>query len=356
MRDCETPPVATAPPPLLEHGQLFSARLASPKRAKGYPMGFIDKQILPEDDADLIDAYSQTVADAVDRVGPAVSHIERLGGRGGHGSGFAISPDGLIITNNHVVEAAQAVRIRTPDGITCEGRVVGRDADTDIAVIRAETSLAAWAELGDSKRLKRGRVAIAIGNPLGFEWTVTAGVISALGRSVRAANGRMIDDVIQTDAALNPGNSGGPLVSSAGEVVGVNTAVIQGAQGIAFAVSANTANFVVSEILRFGRVRRAFIGVSADTVALPRRVALHAGLQGDSSVRLRRVDPGSPADLGGLRAGDLILAIDTRPVAGVDDLVRLLDADRIGRESEFLIFNLQGAIETKRVLPIARPA
>lgn len=317
-------------------------------------MGFIDKQILSSDDADLIDGYSRTVAEAVERVGPAVSRIERVGGRGGHGSGFAISPDGLIVTNNHVVEDAQTVRIKTPDGIVSFGRVVGRDADTDIAVVRAETSFNAWAALGDSKRLKRGHIGIAIGNPLGFEWTVTAGVISALGRSVRAANGRLIDDVIQTDAALNPGNSGGPLVSSKGEVVGVNTAVIQGAQGIAFAVSANTANFVVSEILRFGRVRRAFIGIAADTVALPRRVALHAGLQGDITVRLRGVEPGSPADVGGLRAGDLVLAIDNIPVAGVDDLVRLLDTDRIGHELEFRIFSIEGAIETKRVLPIAR--
>jgi S1-C subfamily serine protease len=319
-------------------------------------MGFIDNQISPVDDADLIDGYSQTIAAAVDRVGPAVSRIERVGGRGGHGSGFAISPDGLIITNNHVVEDARAVRIKTAEGIVSDGRVVGRDADTDLAVIRAETSLAAWAGLGDSKRLKRGHIAIAIGNPLGFEWTVTAGVISALGRSMRAANGRLIDDVIQTDAALNPGNSGGPLVSSAGEVVGVNTAVIQGAQGIAFAVSSNTTNFVVSEILRFGRVRRAFIGISGDTVALPRRVALRAGLQGDSSVRLRRVEPGSPADLGGLRAGDLILAVENFPVGGVDDLVRVLDANRIGLETEFLVFSSQGAIEMKKVSPAARPS
>ncbi len=319
-------------------------------------MGFIDSQISPADDAEFIDGYSKTIADAVDRVGPAVSRIERVGGRGGHGSGFAISPDGLIITNNHVVEDARTVRINTPDGTVGEGRVVGRDADTDIAVVRAETSLAAWAGLGDSKRLKRGHIAIAIGNPLGFDWTVTAGVISALGRSMRAANGRLIDDVIQTDAALNPGNSGGPLVSAAGEVVGVNTAVIRGAQGIAFAVSSNTANFVVSEILRFGRVRRAFIGISADTVALPRRLALQAGLQGgNTSVRLRSVEPGGPADLGGLQAGDLILTIDNRPVSGVDDLVRVLDASRIGRETELLVFSSQGSLETKKVSPAARP-
>jgi S1-C subfamily serine protease len=226
-------------------------------------MGFIDKNIAPVDDGALTDAYSHSVAKAVDLVGPAVSRIERLGGRGGHGSGFAVSPDGLIVTNNHVVEDAKAVSITTPDGFVTEGRVLGRDVDTDIALIRANSGVGAWAKLGDSKRLRRGHIAIAIGNPLGFEWTVTAGIVSALGRSMRAASGRLMDDVIQTDAALNPGNSGGPLVSSGGEVIGVNTAVIQGAQSIAFAVASNTANFVISEILQFGHVRRAFIGLPA---------------------------------------------------------------------------------------------
>lgn len=237
-------------------------------------MGMIDRDIHAVDDGELIDAYSQTITGAVDRVGPAVSRIERIGGKGGHGSGFAISPDGLIITNNHVVEDAKTVRIKTPDGYATEGRVLGRDPDTDIALIRANSSIGAWARLGDSKRLKRGHIAVAIGNPLGFEWTVTAGIISALGRSMRASNGRLIDDVIQTDAALNPGNSGGPLISSGGEVVGVNTAVIQGAQSIAFAVASNTANYVVSELLRFGQVRHGYVGLSADTVDLHRRVAL----------------------------------------------------------------------------------
>ncbi len=225
-------------------------------------MGYMDKDIAPQNDWALIDAYSQSIAAAVDVVGPAVSRIERVGGRQGHGSGFAVSPDGLIITNNHVVDDAKVVRITTPDGFVTEGRVLGRDVDTDIALIRANTSTGAWAKLGDSQRLRRGHIAIAIGNPLGFEWTVTAGIVSALGRSMRAASGRLMDDVIQTDAALNPGNSGGPLVSSGGEVIGVNTAVIQGAQSIAFAVASNTANFVVSEILRYGQVRRAFIGIS----------------------------------------------------------------------------------------------
>lgn len=315
-------------------------------------MGYFDKGIQP-DDAGLLDAYSQTVANAVDRVGPAVSRIERVGGKGGHGSGFVISPDGLIVTNHHVVEDARTVRIATPDGFSGEGRVLGRDPDTDLALVRADGSPSAWAPLGDSKRLRRGQIAVAIGNPLGYEWTVTAGVVSALGRSMRAGNGRLIDDVIQTDAALNPGNSGGPLVSSAGEVIGVNTAVIRGAQGIAFAVASNTANFVISEILRFGRVRRAFIGVSADTISLPRRTALLAGREAATAVRIRSVESAGPADKAKLRPGDVILSIDGRPVTGVDDLIRLLDGEKIGHAAVLSILSPRG-LETKVVLPTAR--
>lgn len=319
-------------------------------------MGYFDKDIRADDDA-LLDAYSQTVAGAVDSVGPAVSRIERSGGpngrQAGHGSGFVISPDGLIVTNHHVVDDARTVRISMPDGFSGEGRVLGRDPDTDLALVRADASPAAWAPLGDSKRLRRGQIAIAIGNPLGYEWTVTAGVVSALGRSMRAGNGRLIDDVVQTDAALNPGNSGGPLVSSAGEVIGVNTAVIRGAQGIAFAVASNTANFVISEILRFGRVRRAFIGVSADTITLPRRTALLAGRQASTAVRIRAVDSGGPADRAKLQVGDVILSIDGRPVAGVDDLIRLLDGEKIGHAAVVSVLSPRG-LETKVVLPTAR--
>ncbi len=319
-------------------------------------MGIIDGNIVSADEVELTDIYSKTVSGAVDLVGPAVSRIERMEGRGGHGSGFAISPDGLIVTNNHVVDDARAVRIKTAEGLTTEGRVVGRDPDTDIALIRANTGVGAWARLGDSKRLRRGHVAIAIGNPLGFEWTVTAGIVSALGRSMRASNGRLIDDVIQTDAALNPGNSGGPLVSSSGEVIGVNTAVIRGAQSIAFAVASNTANYVVSELLRFGRVRRGYIGIAADTVDLHRRIALNAGLEQTTSVRIRRIEPDSPAEHGGLQEGDLVLAINGTAVGGIDDVVRLLDGDRIGQETQFLIFSVQGTLDRKVLIPSARPS
>ncbi|MCA1406353.1 trypsin-like peptidase domain-containing protein [Ensifer sp. IC3342] len=317
-------------------------------------MGFIDKETAPIEDGALTDAYSHAIAGAVDVVGPAVSRIERVGGRAGHGSGFAVSSDGLIVTNNHVVGDAKAVRITTPDGFVTEGRVLGRDVDTDIALIRANSGVGAWARLGDSKRLRRGHIAIAIGNPLGFEWTVTAGIVSALGRTMRAASGRLMDDVIQTDAALNPGNSGGPLVSSGGEVIGVNTAVIQGARSIAFAVASNTANFVISEILRYGHVRRAYIGIAGDTIELPRRIALAAGTDRTTSVRLRRLEPGGPAERGGLREGDYILSIDGKPVGGVDDVVRLMDGERIGQATEFLIFSVAGKIEKRTLVPIAR--
>jgi S1-C subfamily serine protease len=305
-------------------------------------------------DALLLDAYSATVADAIDLVGPAVCNIERVGSRG-QGSGFVISHDGLVVTNSHVVGDAAAVRVTMPDGATAAGRVVGSDPDTDIALVRADGSYRTVARLGDSKSLRRGQIAIAIGNPLGFEWTVTAGVVSALGRSMRASTGRLIDDVIQTDASLNPGNSGGPLVSSAGEVIGVNTAIIRGAQGIAFAVAANTASYVVSEIIRHGRVRRAWIGVAADTVPLPRKAAVAAGVPGTSAVRIRRIEPGSPAALAGLMDGDIVLSIDGRPLAGVDDMIRTLDAERIGRASQFVTIR-RGALRTVEITPTARKA
>jgi S1-C subfamily serine protease len=307
------------------------------------------------DDA-LLDAYSRSVTAAVEAVGPAVCRIETPAeGRAGLGSGVVISSDGMVITNSHVVGQANMGRVVVPDGSAAEARVLGRDPDTDIALLRANSNFNGVARLGDSKMLRRGQIAIAIGNPLGFEWTVTAGVVSALGRSMRASTGRLIDDVIQTDAALNPGNSGGPLVATSGDVIGINTAVIRGAQGIAFAVAANTARFVVSEIMRHGRVRRAFIGISGDTVPLPRRTALAIGLASASALRVRGLEPGGPAAQAGIASGDLIVAVDGHPVTGVDDLIRLLDGDRIGKAVELQIVRTT-KVSTIAVNPIARVA
>jgi S1-C subfamily serine protease len=302
---------------------------------------------VPSEDEALLDAYSRAVIDVVDRVGPAVVAIAVRGGqssssseqrgreRGGTGSGVIVAPDGLILTNSHVAGAAGAaarINVATADGQDLRARLVGDDPDTDLALLRVDEAVTLpSAPLGDSKRLKRGQLVIAIGNPLGFESTVTTGVVSALGRSLRSRNGRLIDDVIQTDAALNPGNSGGPLVSSHGEVVGINTAVIMGAQGICFAVAANTANFVLGELVRHGRVRRAFIGIAAQQIALPRRLRHAAGLTQERAIMAATVEPDSAAARADLRAGDIIIALDGEPLTGADDLVRALTGNKIGR-------------------------
>ena len=252
---------------------------------------------IPPADATALDAYSRVVSDVAERVGPSVVRIDvRRGGRNsGSGSGVIVSSDGLALTNSHVVQGEKVVALTTIEGRELMARVLGDDPDTDLALLRveADVSLPA-ARLGDSATLRRGQIAIAIGNPLGFDATVTAGVVSALGRSLQSRTGRMIEDVVQTDAALNPGNSGGPLVSSAGEVIGINTAVIKGAQGICFAVASNTANFVAGEIARHGRVRRAYIGVSAASTEIPRRIALRLGIDQATGARMSpsiRPDP-----------------------------------------------------------------
>src|SRR6266852_2031869 len=294
---------------------------------------------VPAEDQALLDAYSRAVIDVVDRVGPAVVRLDvqtsGQRGRSGTGSGVIVAPDGLVLTNSHVVGGAARVTVATVDGRSLNARVVGDDPDTDLALVHldAPVTLPA-AALGNSKLLKRGQLVIAIGNPLGFESTVTTGVVSALGRSLRARSGRLIDDVIQTDAALNPGNSGGPLVSSRGEVVGINTAVIMGAQGICFAVASNTANFVLGELVRHGRVRRAYIGIAAQQFAVSRRRRHAAGLAQESAVMIASVEAGSPAERAGLAAGDIILGLDGATVTGADDLIRLLAGDKIGRTVE----------------------
>ncbi len=285
-------------------------------------------------DDGALDAYSRVVTGVVDRVGPSVVRIDirRAGRAAGSGSGVIISPDGLALTNSHVVQGARSVALTTLEGREFQARVHGDDPDTDLALLRVDEDVTLpAARLGDSSKLKRGQIAIAIGNPLGFDATVTAGVVSALGRSLQSRTGRMIEDVVQTDAALNPGNSGGPLVSSAGEVIGINTAIIMGAQGICFAVASNTAHFVAGEIARHGRVRRAYIGVGAATTPIPRRIALRLGLDQATGARLISIDQSGPAAHAGLLSGDLVIALDGKPVTSVGDLMRQLDADKINR-------------------------
>jgi S1-C subfamily serine protease len=295
-----------------------------------------DLRAIPPDDQELLDAYSRAVIDVVDRVGPAVVGLavraEPAQRHAGSASGVVVAPDGLILTNSHVAGGASRIEVTTADGLRLTARVVGDDPDTDLALVRIDEAVTLpAAPLGDSKRLKRGQLVIAIGNPLGFESTVTTGVVSALGRSLRARTGRLIDDVIQTDAALNPGNSGGPLVSSRGEVVGVNTAVIMGAQGICFAVAANTASFVLGELVRHGRVRRGLIGIAAQQTAIPRRLQHAAGVRQDSAVVVSSIEAGSAADRAGLKAGDILFGLDGRTITGADDLIRALTGETIGR-------------------------
>jgi len=314
----------------------------------------------PNNDQALLDAYSNAVIGVTERVGPAVVRVETgpkvrsLRERGGLGSGIVISPDGLVLTNSHVVGSSKEIRLQDIEGFVTDAHVLGTDPDTDLALLRADGARdLRYASLGNSKNLRRGQLVVAIGNPLGFESTVTAGVVSALGRSIRSVSGRTIEDVIQTDAALNPGNSGGPLVSSSAEVIGINTAIINGAQGICFAVASNTAQFVLSEIIRHGYVRRAYIGVAGQTAPVPRRHAVVAGVDNVMGALLAQIEPDGPAGRAGLLPGDVVIKLDGVGIHGVDDLIRALDRDRIGRTLEMEVLRM-GRLRLIEIYPIER--
>ena len=302
----------------------------------------------------LLDAYSEAVVSAVDLVGPAVVRIDGAGpsgaprrGRsrrqagGGSGSGFIFTPDGLVITNCHVVSGSPSLAVTLRDGRRVRGDLVGEDEDTDLAVVRVDGSSLPHAMLGDSTALRVGQVAIAIGNPYGFDCSVTTGVVSALGRALRARSGRLMPDIIQTDVALNPGNSGGPLVTSRGEVIGVNTAMISQAQGVCFAIASRTVSSVVSRLVRDGRIRRSAIGIAGERATIASHLARHHGLNVSSGILVAGVEPQSPAATAGIERGDVIVAFGDVPVSGVDDLQRLLTEDRIGVPSPVTV--LRGA-------------
>lgn len=308
-------------------------------------------------DAALLDAYSNAVVSASERVSPSVAKIDvtqsartRSGEereRQGGGSGFVFTPDGLILTNSHVVHDAKQIHVSLADGRRFPAHLIGDDPATDLAVVRVDAPNLVAVPLGDSQKLRVGQLAIAIGNPYGFQYTVTAGVVSALGRSLRSYSGRLIDDVIQTDASLNPGNSGGPLVSSLGEVIGVNTATIMGAQGLCFAIGINTAKLVVSSLLRDGVVRRSYIGIQGQTVPLHRRLIRFYDLPSESGVLVIAVEENSPALRSFIRDGDIIVALDGHAVAGIDDLHRLLTEEKAGGQTILTILRHTERLEIK---------
>jgi S1-C subfamily serine protease len=303
-----------------------------------------------EPEEDLMDAYSRAVISAAEKVSPSVVYIQvrqNLRGRGfprrvpqesrGGGSGFIFTPDGFVLTNSHVVHGATTIEVALPDGHKYEAELIGDDPDTDLAVIRINSANLVPAHLGDAQKIRVGQLVVAIGNPYGFQYTVTAGVISALGRSLRAQSGRLMDDVIQTDAALNPGNSGGPLVNSRGEVIGVNTAMILPAQGICFATSIDTAKFVASRLIRDGKVSRSYIGLAGQNVPLPRRIVRYYNLPVASGIMVISYDGNSPAKKAGVLEGDIIVGFDDHSIAGIDDLHKLLTEDRIGHKSSLVV-------------------
>ena len=303
-----------------------------------------------------LDAYSRCIADVALRSSPSVVAIQTAqdGKHRGTGSGFAFTPDGLILTNSHVIHGANRIRVETTQGTTSDADLIGEDSHTDTALIRARVDIPAL-PLGSAKNLRVGQLAIAIGNPFGFECSVTAGVVSALGRSLRSSTGRLVDDVIQTDAALNPGNSGGPLCDSAGRVIGMNTAIIASAQGICFATAVDTVQWVALQLLQHGRVRRGHLGIVAQTVSIPQRLRRHLDLPGRTAVRIMTLSPEGPARQGGLESGDLLLRFGHHPVGGIDDLHRVLGAERIGKRVPVDIWRL-GRLVHSSVVPTEPPS
>jgi S1-C subfamily serine protease len=323
------------------------------------PSTSLDTAAADRDDSALLDAYSRTVVSAAARVSPAVVNIDvkqrvnvERGTRelSGNGSGFIITPDGFILTNSHVVHAASSITVNLPDGREYPARVTGDDPDTDLAVIRIDAPQLTHVRLADSENLRVGQLVIAIGNPLGFQASVTAGVISALGRSMHAQSGRLIDNIIQTDAALNQGNSGGPLVNSAGEVVGVNTAMIRPAQGICFAIASNTAKLVAGWLIRDGRIRRGYIGVAGQNVPIHRRVVRFYGLPLETAVLVVSIEKNSPAERAGLRDGDLIVAFGDQPIGSVHDLHKILVDEQIDVNAKLTVIRHTERLELT-VLP-----
>jgi S1-C subfamily serine protease len=326
---------------LLNDDRLESGEMGS----TGTPLA----QSQPDDD--LMDAYSRAVITAAEKVSPSVVYIEvqqpirsRRGNAPrspqearGSGSGFIFTPDGFVLTNSHVVHGARRIEVTISDGRKYEADLIGDDPDTDLAVIRINAPNLVPAYLGEAQKIRVGQLVVAIGNPYGFQYSLTAGVVSALGRSLRAQSGRLMDAVIQTDAALNPGNSGGPLVNSRGEVIGVNTAMIMPAQGISFATSIDTAKFVASRLIRDGKVSRSYIGLAGQNVPLPRRIVRYYKLGVESGILIVSFEANSPAKNAGLREGDIIIAFDDHPTAGIDDLHKLLSEDRIGHKSSLVV-------------------
>jgi S1-C subfamily serine protease len=301
-------------------------------------------------DLAAFDAYSRAVMGAVDKVGPAVLHlqIEAQKGPGGSGSGVVFTPDGYVLTNSHVIAGAKRITATFADGHSLTASIVGDDPDTDLAVLRLNGETPAWARLGSSRDLRVGQLVVAIGNPFGFQATVTAGVVSALGRSLRSRSGRLIDSVIQTDAALNPGNSGGPLVNSAGDIIGINTAIIAMAQGICFSISVDTVEFVAARLIREGRVRRCYIGVAGQNVPIARKVVRFHDLARESGVQAQSVAQDGAAAAAGLLSGDIIVELDGHPIGNIDELHRLLVEDRLGVSVPMVVLRR----ELKLTLPV----